>query len=437
MTRIVLPTLHADQVRAYVLPGKRRVVRCGRRWGKTDLGKTIACDGVIRGQEIGWFAPQNKFQRQAYHEIAETLKPIIKSASKTDWVMHSRTGGRIDFWSLENEAAGRSRRYHKVIIDEGAFAGANMLDIWEQSIEPTLLDFEGECWVLSNTNGNDPENFLYQICKNPKHGFVEYRAPSYRNPYIPQRRPGESDVDLAVRRAERFRRLKATKHPLVWRQEYLAKFVDWSGTAFFDKQKLLVDGLPLAELRRCDFVFAVMDTAVKTGKDNDGTGVTYFARNHNVGHPVVIIDWEIAQIAGDLLATYVPTVIENLEALARKYNARQGSAGLWIEDASTGQVLLMAGERQGWNVHAIDGALTAKGKDERAISVSGYVYRGEVKILAEAYDKVTVYKDTSRNHLMSQVLGFRIGDKDTKRADDLLDTFTYGISIALGDEEGI
>lgn len=84
--------------------------------------------------------------------------------------------------------------------------------------------------------------------------------------------------------------------------------------------------------------------------------------------------------------------------------------------------------------HGIDSVLTAKGKDERAISVSGYVFRGEVKITQPAFDKVVVYKTQSRNHFITQVTGFRIGVKD--QADDLLDTFCYGVAIALGNSKG-
>jgi hypothetical protein len=34
---------------------------------------------------------------------------------------------------------------------------------------------------------------------------------------------------------------------------------------------------------------------------------------------------------------------------------------------------------------------------------------------------------------MDQIESFRVGDKDSKREDDLLDTFCYGIALALGD----
>ena len=85
---------------------------------------------------------------------------------------------------------------------------------------------------------------------------------------------------------------------------------------------------------------------------------------------------------------------------------------------------------------AIDSKLTAVGKDERAINVSGYVFRGEVKYTDHAFHKVVNYKRRSKNHLKDQVESFRVGDKDSKREDDLLDTFCYGIALALGDSKG-
>ncbi len=70
-------------------------------------------------------------------------------------------------------------------------------------------------------------------------------------------------------------------------------------------------------------------------------------------------------------------------------------------------------------------------KGERAISVSGYVHRGLVKYTDRAFEKTMVYKQRSRNHLLDQVESFRIGDRESDREDDLLDTFYYGIAVAL------
>jgi hypothetical protein len=37
---------------------------------------------------------------------------------------------------------------------------------------------------------------------------------------------------------------------------------------------------------------------------------------------------------------------------------------------------------------------------------------------------------------MDQVESFRMGDKNNKRDDDLLDAFCYGIAISLGNSDG-
>ena len=437
MVEVILPVLHEDQARAYLATrdpradhdeawaansSRFKAIRCGRRWGKTELLKTISCDGAIKREIIGIFAPDYKRLTEVRQEIIETLLPVQKSASKTEGVVRTISNGRIDFWTLDDEDAGRSRKYHKVLVDEGAFGPDNMMDIWRKAIRPTLVDYRGSAYVLSNTNGDDPENFFWRICNQPEFGFIEYHAPSANNPFLPR---------------EELEDLKRREHPLVWRQEYLAEFVDWSGVAFFSLDKLLVDGQGVPYPQKCDSVFAVIDTAVKTGKDNDGTAVIYCARSQFLGHPLVVLDWDIVQIEGALLETWLPTVFQNLEALARKCGARTGSLGAWIEDKSSGSILLQQAQRRDWPAQPIESTLTAVGKDERAISVSGYVYRGEIKFSQVAYDKVVVYKGVSANHLRTQVVGFRVGDKNAaKRADDLLDCWCYAIAIAMGNAEG-
>jgi hypothetical protein len=79
-------------------------------------------------------------------------------------------------------------------------------------------------------------------------------------------------------------------------QEYLADFVDWSGAAFFSREKLLINDQPAPYPTKCDGVFAVIDTAVKTGTDHDATAVTFFAINKYHGIPLLILDWDIVQI---------------------------------------------------------------------------------------------------------------------------------------------
>lgn len=458
--KVQLPIFHPGQVRAFRATqpsarqlekdaafinnagGQYRAIRCGRRWGKTDYLKSWIGDGAIKGYPTALFAPDYKRMSEVYSELALMLKPITprqNGANKTDGVIRLITGGRIDFWTLGDEHAGRSRKYKRVGIDESAFTESNMIDIWERAIEPTLLDLRGECVTASNTNGIDPDNFLYRVCNDPKYGFIEVHEPSWNNPYVPGRLRNRTDIEHEADRMAYFANLRERTHPLVYAQEYEAEFVDFSGEALFSIDKWLNDqGKPFPYPTNCDRVFAVIDTAVKSGSEHDGTAIIYFARNQYSGIPLLILDWDIISIDGDLLADWLPNVVmPRLIELSKMVGAREGSRGIFIEDAQSGQVLLMHGARRGWPVIPINSALTSIGKDGRAIAVSSHHYQGKCKITDYAFNKTTQHKNTMRNHLIGQVAGFRLGDKKAfKRSDDLLDAFTYGLALALGDNKG-
>jgi hypothetical protein len=164
--------------------------------------------------------------------------------------------------------------------------------------------------------------------------------------------------------------------------------------------------------------------------------VTYFAKDTIGENRLLILDWDIAQIEGAILETSPPSGFERLEELARLCRARSGSTGAFIEDKNSGAILLQQARRRDMPMHAIDPKLTAMGKDERTISVSGYVHRELVKYTDHAFHKTLTYKRHSRNHLLDQVENFPVGDKEGGREDDLVDTFCYGIALTLGNEEG-
>jgi phage terminase large subunit-like protein len=422
MTRQVkLQELHLDQVRIARAFNEHPLVvlRCGRRWGKTTALERCAAKWAFNGLKVGWFGPTYKLNLPTYKRILRTVEPVVESKSKIDQLIELRRGGAVEFWTLQDEDAGRSRSYDRVIIDEASLVKVGLRETWEQAIRPTLLDRNGRAVMAGTPKGIDPDNFFYQACSDPSLGWVEFHAPTAANPTL----------DPAAVEA-----LRGQYPPLVYQQEFLAQFVDWNGSAFFAESSLLVDGQPVNYPERCDQVYAVIDTALKDNTEHDGTAVTYFARNKYFGQPLTILDWEVLQIEGALLEDWLPGVIKRCEELAAQCQARQGSLGAWIEDKASGIVLIQQGRRAGLPVEAIDGDLTAMGKEGRALSVSGYVYRGMVKISRYAHDKVVNYKGQIRNHLISQVCGFRMGQKDGPR--DLLDTFTYGVAIGLGDSEG-
>ena len=185
-------------------------------------------------------------------------------------------------------------------------------------------DNSGQALVCSNSAGKNPDNFFYNICTDPQYGFTEFHATTMDNPRLPKQLANESAEDWLRRRDQFHKELISANAPLVYAQENLAKFVDWSGVAFFSREKLLVDGNPVPYPINCDGVYAVIDTASKTGTDNDATAVTYFAHSpfSGSGAPLLILDWDVIQIEGALLETWLPQVFLRIEDLAGKCRAQ-------------------------------------------------------------------------------------------------------------------
>jgi len=196
-----------------------------------------------------------------------------------------------------------------------------------------------------------------------------------------------------------------------------------------------LDGKPVEFPHRVDSVFAVIDTAVKDTLEHDSTAVVYFARDRFQPYELLVLDYDITQVEGSLLEEWLPHVYIRLENLSRHMQARYGSLGTWIEDRVTGTVLLQHAFNRGLEATAIDMRLTQLGKEPRAISASPYVYKGKVKISEYAYNKTVMHRGVQKNYLLAQVCTFRTGTR-VPHGMDLLDCFTYGVMIGLGNSSG-
>lgn len=437
---INLPALHSGQSELYrkSLNHRFNAWTCGRRFGKTALIQILTASVTTNffyrhGMKIpnaglvGIFTPESKQQIEIFDTVEEYLYPLITRKARNQGLIRLENGAKIDFWVLNNNPlAGRGREYNQVLIDEGAFTKNKEMiqDVWPKAIKPTLLTTQGRADIFSTPNGIDDENFFYAICNDPSYGFNVLHAPTAKNPFIPQ-----SEIDKE----------KSDNDPRVFQQEFEAEFIDWSDAALLDVNKMLIDGQPIEPPSTCDLVFAVMDTALKGGTENDGTGVVYFAYEETYHEPrLTVVDWDVTQIKASLLPEFVPSVLDNLERLSRLCRPRRGSGGIHIEDAAMGAILAQKAETEGWHMTPISSVLTSKGKDERGVMASKYHYLEKCKITKEAFEKVCAFKQKTANHLIKQIAGFHLADpKAHKRADDLFDCYVYGLLLAFGNYDVI
>ena len=194
VAEIRLPTRHPGQKVISEHPARFKVVMCGRRFGKTQLGIREACDAAIAGQPVGWFAASYKIALEAWRELVHRLAPITSRMSEQDKRLELVTGGIIEVWTLDTPDPARGRKYKLVIIDESGIV-RDLLEVWQAAIRPTLVDLSGKALFLGTPKGR-------------RHGFItlfnrglsndedwqSFRASTLQNPYIPA-----EEVEIARR----------------------------------------------------------------------------------------------------------------------------------------------------------------------------------------------------------------------------------------------
>lgn len=179
---ITLPTLHNGQQRICNEARRYNVIACGRRFGKTMLLQDVAIDCLLDGLPVGWFAPDYKKLKDAWREMRSTLAPIMKNADASDHRMELITGGTIDFWTLVDKDAGRSRKYKRVIIDEAGLV-KDLTELWHAAIRPTLADYAGDAWLAGTPKGR---NGFWELWERGgvDPDWAHWQMPTDANPYI-------------------------------------------------------------------------------------------------------------------------------------------------------------------------------------------------------------------------------------------------------------
>ena len=160
------------------------VLECGRRWGKTQLGLALSVVGCARGWPCGWFAPTYKYLLEPERDCLRVLDPIVKSYSKQEHRIDLTTGGCLDFWTMDNPDAGRSRKYRRVVIDEGGIV-RDLEACWTEGIRPTLADMMGDAWFLGTPKGQTYFHRLWVRGQSGEQGWKSWRMGTVTNPFIP------------------------------------------------------------------------------------------------------------------------------------------------------------------------------------------------------------------------------------------------------------
>ncbi len=180
---------------------------CGRRFGKTYLGKRLIGDVAIDGHPAAWFAPSYKYLLDVWEGINTYLAPLITKSSQQDRRIRLVSGGEIDFWTLEDKDAGRGRKYKRAVIDEAGII-KDLETIFLHAIRPTLTDLKGDAWMLGTPKGRNFFNQCFLKGQNGEPNWASWRFGTADNPTM-----DAEEVESAKR--------EMANYPGAFEQEYL------------------------------------------------------------------------------------------------------------------------------------------------------------------------------------------------------------------------
>jgi len=216
-----------------------RIVAAGRRFGKTRMARAELFEAAFSmpGGKSWFVAPTDTDAEElGFEPFRETVPGhlvadggISKSPPRSVTLTN---GHRVSFRSAQSQTRGRGLDF--VALDE---ASEHESDVWNADLRPSLLNTGGRALIIGTPKGKNwfhSEHLKGDDPDEPR--YASFAGTSYDNPHIP-----DEEIDAERR----------TTPERVFRQEYLAEFIDDEGTVFPDPETVArpyriadVDGTP-------------------------------------------------------------------------------------------------------------------------------------------------------------------------------------------------
>ena len=214
------------------------VVVAPRGSGKTLLGLNLMLYWLLQkpNRKGGWVAPTFSQAKSVLDQIVESSKPVITTSNRMESIIHFINGSSLKFLSSDTPDNIRGFRFTHLVLDETAFIKENALNT---AILPTLNPSGKKCLMISTPRG---KNHFYNWYM--KDDVVKTKFPLTECPYVSDQLIQESKKSLP---------------PDLFRQEFMAEFVDSSNDVFLGVEKVSV--LSQWEIQKRD-AFIGIDTGL-------------------------------------------------------------------------------------------------------------------------------------------------------------------------------
>lgn len=202
---------------------KYYVLNIGRQFGKTMLGINQMLYWAInfQGCNIGWVTPIYKQGKKVFTELEKVTRSSgLFEYDKSELIVKG-FNSTISFFSGERPDNIRGNTFDFLIIDEFAFTRE---ELWSEVLSATVLVKGKKVLFISTPKG---KNHFYKLSLQPNYDerYKYFHYTSYDTPYI-------NSLDLEERRRS------LPNH--VFKQEYLAEFIDNSSGLFANVRECLL-----------------------------------------------------------------------------------------------------------------------------------------------------------------------------------------------------
>lgn len=270
---VYFPDSHAKQIEIEQSTAKFKLIRAGRRGGKTTHGSKKAGKGFLQGRRIFLASPSinqvDAFWQKLNDYFFEAIEAGAVNANKSRRVMTfpNNKRGRIECRTARNADELRGGFADEVILDEFGYLKDAEYALHEV-IEPMLLDTNGDLEIYSSPRAGSYFNKLdEQIDAGLLDEWANFAFTSYDNPHLSRE---------ALARMEK--NAKARGGIRAFEQEILAKRLDevagalWKKAYFRYEPPLGVKGFRFVR------VVVAVDPAVTASEDSDETGIVVVAK---------------------------------------------------------------------------------------------------------------------------------------------------------------
>ena len=196
------------------------------KWAFEDPGCTII-----------YAVPTNKLGKRFYRDLIKAAEPLIANKNSIDLLVEFSNGSSVQFLSAESQVRGFNQDY--LIIDEAAFMSDEFFD---EAIKPSLL-VRGKKVIIFSTPFLSQGFFhrYYNLGFEDSNTYKNFFINIFSNPMV-----SKDEID----------EIKKVIPDRVWKQEYLAEFLDGQGIVFTNFRQC-INNTP--DKRQEDIYYAAID----------------------------------------------------------------------------------------------------------------------------------------------------------------------------------